>query len=115
MARTDLTPVAMSRAGLNLAATLTPAHVDGHAFVHSARRQLRVKNTNAAARTVTVQIPATVDGQDVEDRPYTIPALTGDVLIPPFPDVYRQANGKVFIDYSDPVGVSVAVYELPVA
>ncbi|MFI6886759.1 hypothetical protein [Streptosporangium canum] len=115
MARTDLTPVAMSRAGVDLGASLAPAHVDGHAFVHSARRQLRVKNTNAAARTVTVQIQATVDGQDVVDRPYVIPALTGDVLIPPFPEVYRRSDGKVFIDYSDPAGVSVAVYELPVA
>ncbi|WP_440100028.1 hypothetical protein [Streptosporangium sp. H16] len=115
MARIDLPPVAMPRAGLNLGAALTPANTDGHMFVHSARRQLRIKNTNAAARTVTVQIPATVDGQDIVDRPYVIPALTGDVLIPPFPDVYRRGDGKVFVDYSDVAGLSVALYELPVA
>ncbi|WP_424533636.1 hypothetical protein ACOZ38_25205 [Sphaerisporangium viridialbum] len=114
MARTDLNAVAVPRGGLDLTAALTPATVDGHAFVHSDRRMLRVKNANAAARTVTVQIPATVDGQDIVDRPYVIPALTGDVLIPPFPGIYRQANGKVNIDYDNPAGVSVAVYELPV-
>ncbi|WP_440063785.1 hypothetical protein [Streptosporangium sp. OZ121] len=114
MARTDLTPVPMPRGGLNLSAALTPAIADGHAFVHSDRRQLRVKNTNAAARTVTVQLPATVDGQDVEDREYVIPALTGDVLIPPFPAIYRQSNGKVNVDYSATPDLSVAVYELPV-
>ncbi|MGI5293151.1 hypothetical protein ACQEVF_58935 [Nonomuraea polychroma] len=114
MARTDLDAVPVPRAGLDLTAALTPAIADGHMFVHSERRMLRVKNTNAAARTVTVQIPATVDGQDIVDKPYVIPANTGDVLIPAFRAIYRQANGKVYIDYSDPAGVSVAVLELPV-
>ncbi|GAA5046549.1 hypothetical protein HNP84_009745 [Thermocatellispora tengchongensis] len=114
MARTDLNAVPVPRAGLDLTAALTPAIADGHMFVHSERRMVRVKNANASARTVTVQIPATVDGQDVVDRTYVIPATSGDVLIPPFPAVYRQANGKVYIDYSDPAGLSVAVLELPV-
>ncbi|WP_433355626.1 hypothetical protein ACQP25_17245 [Microtetraspora malaysiensis] len=114
MARTDLNVVALTRAGVNLAAALTPAAVDGHAFDYNARRMLRVKNSGGTARTVTVQIPGTVDGQDIMDRPYVIPATTGDVLIPPFPAVYRQPNGKVHIDYDDPAGLSVAVFELPV-
>ncbi|WP_214317046.1 hypothetical protein [Nonomuraea sediminis] len=113
MARTDLNAVPVPRGGLDLTAALTPAIVDGHMFVHSERRMLRVKNTNAAARTVTVQIPATVDGQDIVDRPYVIPPTTGDVLIPAFRAVYRQANGKVYIDYDNPAGLSVAVLELP--
>ncbi|MEU7891696.1 hypothetical protein AB0B45_02400 [Nonomuraea sp. NPDC049152] len=114
MARTDLTAVVVPRAGMDLTVALAPAVVDGHMFVHSERRMVRVKNTNAASRTVTLQIPVTVDGQDVVDRQYVIPALTGDVLIPPPPAVYRQANGKVYIDYDNPAGLTVAVLELPV-
>ncbi|GAA3144922.1 hypothetical protein Ppa06_58210 [Planomonospora parontospora subsp. parontospora] len=114
MARTDLTAVAMTRAGVNLGAALTPANADGHAYIDNGRRMVRLKNTDSTAKTVTVQIPATVDGQDVEDREYIVPATTGDVLLPPFPAVYRRPDGKVFLDYSAITGLSVAVYELPV-
>ncbi|WP_433235523.1 hypothetical protein ACQPYK_25485 [Streptosporangium sp. CA-135522] len=114
MARTDLPVTSMTRAGHNLAGALpTPAIADGHMFVNNGRRMVRVKNSNAAARTVTVQIPGEVEGQPLTDRPYVVPATTGDVLIPPLPAIYNQVNGKVYLDYSDPAGVSVEVLELP--
>ncbi|MEV0236877.1 hypothetical protein [Nonomuraea sp. NPDC050786] len=114
MARTDLTVTAMPRAGVNLAGALpNPANADGHAFVHSPKRQVRVKNTASAARTVTFVIPGELEGQPLPDVPHVIPANTGDVLIPPLGDVYRQSDGKVWINYDDPAGVSVAVYEMP--
>ncbi|MFG2076974.1 hypothetical protein [Nonomuraea maritima] len=114
MARTDLTVTPVPRAGLNLTAALpNPANVDGNMFTWSDRRQIRIKNTNAAPRTVTIEIPGTVDGQDIQDREYVIPATTGDVLIPPLPAAYRRPDGKVWINYSDPAGVTVAVLEQP--
>ncbi|MFI9553718.1 hypothetical protein [Nonomuraea endophytica] len=113
MARADLTVTPMSRAGVSLTGALTPAVADGHRYGYSAKRQLRVRNTATSARTVTLVIPGEVDGQPIQDRPYTIPATTGDVLIPPFPEVYRQADGSIHINYDDAAGVSVAVYEQP--
>lgn len=114
MPRTDLPVTKITRAGHDLAAALpTPAATDGHAFVNNGRRMIRVKNTNGAVRTVTVQIPGEVEGQPLPDVPYTIPATTGDVLIPPLPAIYNQADGKVHLDYSDTAGLTVQVLELP--
>ncbi|MEV0149687.1 MULTISPECIES: hypothetical protein [unclassified Nonomuraea] len=114
MPRTDLPVTKITRAGHDLAAALpTPAATDGHAIINNGRRMIRVKNTNAASRTVTVQIPGQVEGQPLPDVPYTIPPNNGDVLIPPLPAIYNQANGKVYLDYSDPAGVTVQVLELP--
>jgi hypothetical protein len=114
MPRTDLPVTKIIRAGHDLAAALpTPAAVDGHAFVNNGRRMVRVKNVNAAERTVTVQIPGEVEGQPLPDVPYTIPANDGDVLIPPLPAIYNQSDGKVYLDYSDPAGLTVHVLELP--
>jgi hypothetical protein len=114
MARTDLTITPVPRAGLDLTAALpNPAHVDGHMFTWSDKRQIRIKNTNAAPRTVTIEIPGTVDGQNIQDREYVVPATTGDVLIPPLPAAYRRPDGMVWINYSDVAGVSVAVLEQP--
>ncbi|MFC7641446.1 hypothetical protein ACFQX6_10995 [Streptosporangium lutulentum] len=114
MARADLPVTPMTRAGHDLAGALpTLATVDGHMFVNNGRRMVRVKNSNGAARTVTVQIPGEVEGQPIPDRPYTVEATTGDLLIPPLPAIYNQANGKVYLDYSDPASLSVEVLELP--
>ncbi|MEV1168612.1 hypothetical protein [Nonomuraea sp. NPDC049784] len=113
MARTDLDVQPMPRNGKALGAGLVAASVDGNAFDHTERRMLLIKNSNGAPATATVQIPATVEGQDVVDRPVTVPA-NESLLLPPFSAVYRQANGKVYIDYTDPAGLTVGVLELPV-
>ncbi|MEV4472811.1 hypothetical protein [Nonomuraea sp. NPDC049504] len=112
MARTDLVVQSMPRTGAALDAAVVAAGVDGDAFDHTARRMLLLKNSGDAPATATVQIPATVEGQDVVDLPVTVPA-NGSVLLPPFSAVYRQANGKVYIDYADPTGLMVGVLELP--
>jgi hypothetical protein len=114
MARTELPVTPVLRAGLNLAAALpNAANVDGNAFAWSDKRRLRFKNTDGTPKTVTIEIPGTVDGQDITDRPYTIPASTGDLLIPPLPAAYRRPDGKVWINYSGVTGLSVAVLEEP--
>ncbi|TYB71242.1 hypothetical protein FXF51_02045 [Nonomuraea sp. PA05] len=114
MARTDLPITPMPRAGLSLAGALpTAAIADGHMFGQSAKRFVRVKNSGGTPRTVTAVIPGELEGQPLPDVPYTIPATTGDVLIPPLGDVFRQSDGKVHLNYDDPAGLTIAVYELP--
>ncbi|MFD0478006.1 hypothetical protein ACFQ0B_64965 [Nonomuraea thailandensis] len=102
----------MPRTGVALGAGLVAANADGNAFDHTARRMLLLKNSNGAPAAVTVQIPATVEGQDVVDLPVAVPA-NDSLLLPPFSAVYRQANGKVYIDYAAPAGLTVGVIEQP--
>lgn len=114
MARTDLIVTPVPRGGLNLAAALpNPAAVDGHKFMWSDKRQIRLKNTDSTPKTVTLILPGTVDGQQIEDRPYTVPASIGDVLIPALPAVYRQSDGTVWLDVSATTGLSIAILEEP--
>lgn len=113
MARTDLTPASTSRTGLTWAGA--PANVDGHMFGDNGRRLVRLKNTDASARTVTIPTAVQVDGLDVEDLVVPIPATTGDVTIGPFTPLYRQPNGKVHLDYSATAGLSVQLIEYPAA
>lgn len=113
MARANLPVTRLTRAGHDLTAALpTAAIADGHAFANNGRRMLRVRNSAEEERTVTVQIPGQVEGQPLPDVPYPVPA-GGDVLIPPLPPIYNQPGGKVYLDYSDPDGLTVHVLELP--
>lgn len=95
--------------------TFTAAFVDGHMAVNTGRTFLRVRNTDASSKTVTVLIPKTVAGIAVANggRQHTIPATTGDVLIGPFPRDYTQpSEGRVWWDYSAVTGVTVAVIDV---
>lgn len=110
MARGDLTPQTPARTGT--ATTFTPAVVDGHAFANNGRRMLRIKNTDASPKTVTVISPPLGDGRGVDPTPIVVPATTGDVLTPCWPASYNQPTGRVHLDYSAVTGVSVAVIEI---
>lgn len=114
MARTALNPET-----INSQTTRTPTFVaaiaDGHMAKNDGLTYLRVKNTDVAARTVTVLIPTTVAGVAVVNggRQHTVPANTGDVTIGPFPPQYTQiADGNVYWDYSATTGVTVAVLQV---
>lgn len=110
MARTAITPEV-----INSQTTRTPsftaAFVDGHMANNDGCTFLRVKNTDASPKTVTVLIPKTLAGVAAANggRQHTVPATTGDVTIGPFPDSYTQDDGRVYWDYSALTGVSVAV------
>lgn len=101
MARVDVTTEEITRAGL--VPTLTAPTVDGD-VVDAGRVALMVTNNGAAAHTVTVQSPVTVDGLDVEEL--TVSVAVGDtVLIGPWPrrTFGRPAGtadeGRVYVDY----------------
>lgn len=98
------------RAGLT--PTFTPAVAAGHQMVNNKRRFVRFRNTNAAARTVTVQHP-TVDGNLVTGVAITVPATTGDVTTQFWPEHYNQFDGTVVWDYSATANLEVAVIDCP--
>ena len=113
MARTALTKQAIVQAGLS--PSYAAANVDGHSFEGSGRVFLHVKNTNVAARTVTIQTPATVAGLAVAEQPVEVPATSGDAMIGPFdPHAFNRPvdgadAGKVYVDFSAVVDVTVAL------
>lgn len=77
-------------------------------FPNSGREVLHIKTVGTAC-TVTVQTPGTVDGQAVADRTIAL-GTNAERFIGPFPvDVYNQADGQVYIDYSAVTAVTVAV------
>jgi len=94
------------------------ANADGYALPGDGRTVIEVKNTNGATRTVTVDIPGTVDGLAVTDKAITIPATTGDKIIGPFPPgTYNQPSGTwqgyVLVTFSAVTDVTVAFYRMP--
>ncbi|EHR62632.1 hypothetical protein [Saccharomonospora cyanea] len=101
MARVDLTTQQVAREGLVPA--LTAPTVDGD-VIDAGRVALMVTNNGAAAHTVTVQSPVTVDGLAVEELAVSVAA--GDTtLIGPFPartfgqPVGSADAGRVYVDY----------------
>lgn len=83
------------------------------------RLLIHVKNTNAAARTLTVkagagghQSSAWMGG--LGDLVVNIPATTGDVLIGPFESArFEQNDGNIYLDLDASANVTLAVFQLP--
>lgn len=70
---------------------------------------LLVRNTDATAKTVTVDTPGTVRGLTVENPDMTVPATTGLAIMP----LVRQIFGaSAAITYSAVTGVTVAAVRL---
>lgn len=107
---TTLTAQAAVRTGLTPA--FTAAVAAGHQVPNNGRRALRFRNTDAAARTVTVQSIGP-DGLVVAGRAVTVPATTGDVTTAFWPTSYTQTDGMLVWDYSATAGLTVAVIEFP--
>lgn len=91
------------------AATVT----DGDAFLNDGRVFVQVLNANAAARTLTVAIPVTVDGCAVAGKAIIVPLTVGNKYIGPFPpDIYNQSTGMVHLDWSAVDDVTFAVVRM---
>ncbi len=110
MARTALGVQAITRSGLEPA--YTPANVDGHAIPNDGRTFLHVQ-CGATPCTATFDLPRTVDGQPVTDRPVLVPANEGR-MIGPFPrDLYNQPGLEALhVDFSAVTSVTVAAIRL---
>ncbi|MFF2383767.1 hypothetical protein [Streptomyces sp. NPDC058108] len=76
---------------------------------------LYVKNANAAACTVTLTTPGTVDGRlAVADSTFSVAANTGIGVIPLITSLYADpTTGLATINYSVTSSVTVAVVRVP--
>lgn len=111
MPRTAITPQRATSAGL--APAYEAANGLGNSFPLVAGRALHVKNASAAAVTVTVPTPGTVDGLAIADRTISV-AAGGDQLIGLGTNAaYRQPDGTALVDYSAVASVTVAVIDVP--
>lgn len=108
MARTALTVKQISRSGVALGPTA--ANAEGHSLVHYENLILYVANGGGSPITTTIQTPGTVDSLAVSDRTVTVPAGSNRFM-GPFPKAhYRQADGTVYVDFSDVTSVTVAAF-----
>jgi len=104
MARTSVTPQAVTLAGL--APTMTaPAGegADNGDVVDFGRNLLIVTNSGSAAISVTIETPETIDGDlSISDRVVSV-AVGATVLIPLTSRHYQQVSGddqgRIYIDY----------------
>lgn len=114
MARTLRTSAAATTAGITPVYS-TVDNANGENFANNQRKMLHVKNTGGGACTVTIKVPSTVlvDGIAPADHTVVVPITTGDKMIGPFPGLYTQADGTVWIDYSTSTGVTASLIELP--
>jgi hypothetical protein len=82
----------------------------GNMYPCDGKTWLHVKNTGTI-KVLTIQTPGTVDGLAVAERTVSIPATTGDKVIPPMPpSQYAQADGQVYVDLDLETAVTFAVF-----
>ena len=112
MARTVL---AVQQVTINGAAPTFAAadQANGMEFANNGDVILEVKNTSASPVTVTLTTPITVEGIALTDPAISVPATTGDRIFGTFsPQVFNQAGGTVYVDFSASSGVTIAAYKL---
>lgn len=96
MARTDLAVQNPDVSGLNATYSAFATGANNGRQVNP-KALLHVKNGTAGPATLTVVTPGAPGGNPIADKTVTVPA-TSDRFIDVSEDVYRQADGKVYID-----------------
>lgn len=111
MPRVSLAHQVVVRSGLSVSETAGDA-VNNHSTQYEPRALLRARNAHATlAKTVTLRIPTTVDGQAVTNRTVSVPAVSTR-YIGPFTDDYRQGDDTVYIDVESS-DLNLAVLRVP--
>jgi hypothetical protein len=115
MARTALTPQAVTTAGITPA--FTAANVDGHSIASNGDPMyLEVKNTSGSIVTVTIATND-VGARALADDTVSVPATTGDKIIALDPDLHVVGSGadkgKVLVNFSAVTSVTCAAFRLP--
>lgn len=108
MARTAIAIQQISRAAI------TPTYAagdaaNGHALPNSGTEFIHVK-TVGTGTTVTVSIPATVDGQAVSSKTYVLGTNTERMIGPFPPSIYNQPDSNVYIDLTSATSVTLAAF-----
>ncbi len=113
MARVPTAPAILSRSGIALPLAAVDAG-NQHAFDNKdGKHILIVKNGGASSVTVTIAVAAKVDGIAVSGGRQVTVAAGATTLMGPFPtDVYNQADGKVYVDFSANTSIQLGVIEL---
>jgi hypothetical protein len=89
----------------------TAANADGHSFPYSKSAMLYAKNASGGSINVTVQTPGTADGLSLPDKVVAIGA-GAEKVIGDLPEIYKQADGTVLVDFSAVTSVTVALFDL---
>ena len=112
-----LVPEDSSESGLT--PTFNTVAAGGDQFANNGNIVLYIKNTNAAARTVTVAAQSTsytkagFGSLTKSNAAVVVPATTGERVLGPFPiDAFNNASGNCQITYSAETGVTVAIIRL---
>jgi hypothetical protein len=110
-----VTPIRLvERAATSIVTTVTPDGTNGNRFSVNRRTLLRVKNTNGATRTVTVNVTKLRDGLALPDVTFTVAATTGDVIWYGFESIFEQDDtGEAHITFSAVTDVTIQVIQLP--
>jgi len=116
MADVEITPQAISPAGI--AQTYTTLNATDTYYVpnRGSRVMLHFKNTNASPATVTLDITqTTAEGLGITDPTISVPATTGDKMAGTFPFVYEVRgganDGKLKFTQTVATGMSVAAIQ----
>lgn len=111
MPRVELTRTQISRAGVVPAAEQDSDATNNHYFVDNGRTFLLVRNANAGAQTVTIEIPGEVDaGINNADRSVSINAAASK-YIGPFDSRYWQpGTNQVYVNPSVTTDLKFSVY-----
>lgn len=100
MARTDLTPTALTTAGV--APSAVAGTVDGHKVTNHGDIILVLKNTGAGAHTVTIPTPGTVEGEAIGDKMISLAAAQVKYVSELTPEHFNQSGadaGKIYLDF----------------
>lgn len=111
-----LTTQSIVRSGSGLTPSYAACAGGGDACETGDDMFLHVKNTNAATRDVTIAIPSaasTYPGVAYTSTVCTIPVTTGDKMIGPISNLYRDpTTGLATITYSAVTNLTIAAIKL---
>jgi len=110
MAQVALTVQDIGHGGAAESFVAAAAAATGNKYPCDGKTWLHAKNTGTI-KVLTISTPGTVDGLAVAERTISLPATTGDIMIPPFPpSQYAQADGQVYIDLDLATAVTYCVF-----
>lgn len=107
---TALTVKKIPQAGKDISTLQTPDGTNGNKFAANPQTLLRVKNTGTQ-KTLTIETPGTVSGLAIADAVFTVPATTGDTLVPMLPEYFQPGTHEVYVSFDTVTGVTVDVYQ----
>lgn len=111
MARQDLQIQNLGFAGTDITTgQITPVLADGVMYPNQEDLIFRCLNGSGASINVTFQTPYTRDGLALADLVVAVPAGATKLVALHAGEIYSQADGKAYVDFSAVTTVSVNVF-----